>query len=258
MVSLGVQPVAVPNDVKLQFSALVDWMPDSAEIAELEEFGESYPLNLEALALQEPDLIIAGDWEIDYYGEPFTQIAPVYSTLWGHNGDWRARFMRVADALDRTTEAQAVSDEFDALVASLPAEVTGQTIAFVRADALDNIRADTLETSFPASVAREAGIPVLDLSTEVDLDPEANWIDLSPERLDLLAGADLIVISDQSFYDPDRESTDVVLAGSPLWENLPAVQAGKVVLVPGPVYNGGSYQAASALITAIAETVTGG
>lgn len=257
MVSLGVQPAAVPNDVKLQFSALEEWLPEGAEIESLSEFGESYPLNLEALAALGPDLVIAGDWELDYYGDTLPQIAPIYSTLWGHNGDWRARFLRVADALDRTDEAQAVSDEFDAFVAELPPEVMEQTVAFVRASGLDNIRADILETSFPGSVARAAGIPVLDLTGEVEVDADASWIDLSPETLGLLSDADVIIISDLSFYDPENPSTDAVLAGSPLWEALPAVQAGNVVMVPGPVYNGGFYEAATALLDAVARAVTG-
>jgi ABC-type Fe3+-hydroxamate transport system substrate-binding protein len=258
MLSLGVQPAAVPSDVKLQLSTVQDWLPDGMDIESLPEFGETYPLNLEALAQVDPDLIIAGDWELDYYGDKLTQIAPLFSTPWDHNGQWRDRFLRVADALGRTEEAQAVSDEFDAFVAQLPPAVTEQTVAFVRASALDDIRTDILETSFAGSVAREAGIPVLDLSAEVEIEPDASWIDLSAETLELLAGADLIVISDLSFYDPEVDPTDVVLAGSPLWESLPAVQNGKVVMVPGPVYNGGHYQAATALLAAVAEAAAGG
>lgn len=256
MLSLGVQPAAIPSDVKLQLSTVQEWLPEGTDLESFPDFGQSYPLNLEALAQTAPDLLIAADWELDYYGDSFSQIAPVYSTLWGHNGDWRNRFLRVAEALDRSDEAQAVSDEFDAFVAQLPPEVTGQTIAFVRASALDDIRADILPTSFAGSVASEAGIPVLDLSAEVDIDPDASWIDLSQETLGLLAGADLIVISDLSFYDPEVEPTDAVLAGNPLWNSLPAVQGGKVAMVPGPVYNGGHYQAATALLTAIAAITT--
>lgn len=257
MLQLGVQPAAVPSDVKLQLSTVERWLPEGSEFESLPEFGESYPLNLEALATVEPDLLIAGDWEIEYYGgEALPRIAPTYSAVWGHNGDWRERFLRIADALDRTEEAQAVSDEFDAFVAALPTEVTERTVAFVRASALADIRADVLETSFAGSVAREAGIPVLDLSAEVDVEPDASWIDLSPETLGLLAGADVIVIADLSFYDPETPPTDTVLAGNPVWEALPAVQAGRVVMVPGPIYNGGHYAAATALVTAIADAAT--
>jgi iron complex transport system substrate-binding protein len=257
MLSLGVQPAAVPSDVKLQLSVLAEWLPEGTDFESLPEFGLTYPLNLEALAQAAPDLLIAGDWEAEYYGEGLTQIAPMYATAWGSNGEWRQRFLEIADALDRSDEAQAISDEFDAFVAQLPTEVTSQTVAFVRASALDDIRTDILETSFAGSVAREAGIPVLDLSADVAIDPDASWIDLSPETLDLLAGADLIVISDLSFYDPETPPTDAVLTGSPLWDALPAVQNGKVVMVKGPVYNGGSYAAATGLLEAIAQTVSG-
>ena len=46
-----------------------------------------------------------------------------------------------------------------------------------------------------------------------------------------------------------------MLSGSPLWGTLPAVEAETVVMVPGPIYNGGNYQAATALLQTIADAV---
>lgn len=59
------------------------------------------------------------------------------------------------------------------------------------------------------------------------------------------------MLSDLSFYDPGLSDSRNVLERNPQWGTLPAVQAGRVIQVPGPVYNGGTYQAASALLTAI-------
>jgi iron complex transport system substrate-binding protein len=254
MLSLGVQPAAVPSDVKLQLSTVSEYLPEGTDLESLPEVGLQYDINLEALAAAEPDLIVASEFEAEDFGDLYRGIAPTYFTPWPSNGEWRPRFLRVAQALGREEEAQAVSDEFDELVASLPESLDEQTVAFVRASDLTDIRADVLETSFAGSVAREADIPVLDLSEQVELETDVDWVNLSEENLNLLAEADILVISDLSFYDPALEPTDTVLADSALWQTLPAVEAGNVALVPGPVYNGGHYQAATALLTAIAET----
>lgn len=258
MLSLGIQPAALPSDVKLQLSTVSEYLPAGADLEALPEIGLQYEVNLEALASAEPDLIVAGEFDLEKYGDALRTIAPTYIVEHGTNGEWRKRFMRVAEALGREPDAAAVSDEFDAFVALLPIEVTQQTVAFVRAGDLGDIRADILETSFAGSVAREAAIPVLDLTGQVPVEADASFIELSEESLGLLADADVIVVADLSFYDPATEASDVVLANSPLWNNLPAVAAGKVVVVPGPVYNGGHYQAATALLTAMADTLAAG
>lgn len=254
MLSLGVTPAAVPSDVKLQLSTVSEYLPEGTDLESLPEIGLQYDINVEALAAADPDFIVASEFEAEDFGDLYRDIAPTYFVAQDNNGEWRPRFLQVAEALGREDEAQAVSAEFDEFVADLPESLDEQTVAFVRASDLTDIRADILETSFAGSVAREAGIPVLDLSEQVDVDPEASWIDLSEENLNLLAEADILVIADLSFYDPALEASDAVLGASALWGTLPAVQADKVVVVPGPVYNGGHYQAATALLTAIAET----
>jgi len=257
MLSLGVEPAAVPSDVKLQLSTVTEYLPEGTDLESLPEIGLQYEINVEALAAADPDLVIASEFEAEEFGDLFRSIAPTYFVPQDNNGEWRPRFLRVAQALGREEQAQETSAEFDEFVADLPESLGEQTVAFVRASALTDIRADVLETSFAGSVAREAGIAVLDLSERVEVDPEASWIDLSEENLDLLADADILVVADQSFYDPALESSEVVLAASALWGALPAVESGNVVVVPGPVYNGGHYQAATALLTAIADAADG-
>jgi iron complex transport system substrate-binding protein len=254
MLSLGVEPAAVPNDVKLQLSTVSEYLPDGTDLESLPDIGRQYEINVEALAAVRPDLVIASEFEAEEFGDLFRDIAPTYFVPQDNNGEWRSRFLLVAGALGREEEAQEVSAAFDEFVADLPDSLGERTVAFVRSSALTDIRADILETSFAGSVAREAGIPVLDLSEQVTVDPEASWIDLSEENLDLLSDADILVVADQSFYDPALASSEVVLTASALWSVLPAVESGNVVVVPGPVYNGGHYQAATALLAAIADT----
>ena len=255
MLSLGVEPAALASDVKLQMSTIAEYFSTDVDLDALPEIGLQYEMNMEALAAARPDLIIASDWEAEESEDAFRRIAPTFFVPWGTNGEWRERFRLVGEALGRDAEAGAVSDEFDEFVASLPSTVTDQTVAFVRAESLTDIRADILDTSFAGSVASEAGIPLLDLSDQVDIEEDASWVELSEENLGLLSDADVIVIADLSFYDPAIEPTDAVLSGSPLWGTLPAVEAGRVVMVPGPIYNGGNYQAATALLQAIADAV---
>lgn len=91
----------------------------------------------------------------------------------------------------------------------------------------------------------------------MSVEADASFIELSEESLGLRADADVIVVAGLSFYDPATQASDVVLANSPLWRNLPAV-AGKVVVVPGPVYNGGHSRRATALLTAMPHTLATG
>lgn len=255
--SLGVAPAALPTDVKAQLMTYRDFLPPDAAFEGLPELGIQYEINLEALAAARPDLIICDEAESESLAQ-YRGIAPTYAVRNANNGTWRERFARVADALGRTDRVAEVEAAFVALIASLGADRAGTTLAFVRTSDPANFRADILPTSFAGSVARAAGFTVLDVSDQISTGPEDSFVEASAEQLEILAGADLIVLGDNSFYDPADADTLSVLAKNPLWPSLPAVKAGRVVQVPGPVYNGGSYQAASALLTAIGSALGSG
>jgi len=240
--SLGLAPAALPGDVKLQLSVVKDLPPGDADFADLPEVGLQYEINLEALAAADPD----PDPQLRVRGRRLRRGVP------GHCSHLLRRIASALGAEDRAAEVQA---DYQDTIDGLPDDLSGSVIAFVRAAAADDIRADTLDTSFAASVARSAGLDVLDIADRVDLEADANFVTLSEEQLDLLAGAAVIILGDISAYDPSVTPTDEILTASPLWATLPAVQAGAVVQVPGPIYNGGTYQSATALLDAIAEAL---
>jgi iron complex transport system substrate-binding protein len=61
---------------------------------------------------------------------------------------------------------------------------------------------------------------------------------------------DLIVTAD---YASEEAPQVEELSRNPLWKTLPAVRAGRVVAIPGEIYNGGTYVAAQMLLERLAE-----
>lgn len=57
------------------------------------------------------------------------------------------------------------------------------------------------------------------------------------------------MLGDSSFYDPALADSLSELERNPLWSTLPAVKAGRVVQIPGPIYNGGNYYAGGSKMT---------
>lgn len=60
---------------------------------------------------------------------------------------------------------------------------------------------------------------------------------------------DIIVSAAYAGEQPQVEE----LATNPLWQELPAVRAGRVITLPGEIYNGGTYVAAHLLLERLAQ-----
>lgn len=255
MISLGIEPAALPGDVKDQLATVRDYLPSDFDYDDLPEIGIQYDINAEALAAATPDLIIATEFEGEEGGQDiFNGIAPTFFVPRNDNGEWQHRFRIVAKALNASDRVAEIEAAYETRITRLSEGLSDKTIAFVRASAIDDIRVDVYDTSFPGSVALGAGLDVLDLTDQRE-DENASWLDVAEENLDLLADADIIILGDNSFYDATLSPSTAVLTNSPLWEALPAVQAGAVVEIPGPVYNGGTYQSATALLDAIEQAL---
>ncbi len=109
--------------------------------------------------------------------------------------------------------------------------------------------------SFPGSVMSDAGVSVAEAPEGVGEDGGFGYVEnISGERLTEVAG-DVIVVPDNTGLGYSDEPDLAAFERNPLWERLPAVQAGRVVSLPGSVYNGGNYAAARRLIEAIADTI---
>jgi iron complex transport system substrate-binding protein len=245
LTSVGLAPVGAVTDVQdwlAPYESVLD--PDLA-LGEIADIGFSDDPNLEVITRLSPDLILAEVFSEDLYGT-LTAIAPTVLVDRVSNAAWKGAFDQTVTAAGRQDEAAGVRSRYDAAVAGLRPAAAGIEVAFLRTNA-DGLFLVDGTGGFAGSVAEEAGFAVTDAPAGVGTLSEAGFVEVSNERLDIVT-ADVILVPDQ------RGDIDTIAAfeANPLWASLPAVRAGRVVAVPNPVYNGGTYVAAELLLAALA------
>lgn len=252
LIALGLVPAGMGDDDAFQTEPYADLLPEGLELDGVPTIGDPYEPNVEAVAALDPDLVV-GDEFVEAAYDNLSAVAPTVLVTYINNGGWRERFPDIAAAVCRGDRVAELDAAYEAVIDDLPEGLDDEIVAFVRADADGTFRIDSLPTAFAGSVAEDAGIPTLQPEGVGEFDEGSGFLELSGEQLGILAGADVIVAGDNSFYDPESPDTVSVLEGNPLWAGLPAVEADRVVQVPGPVYNGGNYFAATLLLEALAE-----
>lgn len=231
--ALGVTPVgAVRAPVN---TGLLSYVQEQA--GDIELVGEVGEPNLEQIAGLEPDLILGSELRVaDFYDE-LSAIAPtVFTETVGVA--WKDNLKVHAEALGRQDEASVLLADYeqraeqvgatvdDAVQASVVRFVPGE----IRLYARDNFIGTVLED---VGVARP---PVQDVE-EFD-------VVVSAERIDEAAG-DVIFVG--TYGDPvDTDGPGVL--GGPLWQGLPAVQAGDVHEVDDDVWFLGTGVGAAELV----------
>jgi iron complex transport system substrate-binding protein len=252
LINLGLTPVAIGDQDARQLSVYKELLPEGTDLAGTPTIGDPYEPNLEAVAAQRPDLILGDEYVGELY-DKLSAIAPTVLVAYINNGGWRERFPGLAEAAGKADLVAGIDAEYRAAIDALPDSLSNETVAFVRADADGAFRIDSLPSGFAGSVAEDAGIPTLRPEGVGEFDEGSGFITLSGEQMGVLEGADVIVLADNSFYDPEEPDSLSQLQQNPLWNTLPAVKAGRLSQIPGPIYNGGNYYAARLLLKALAE-----
>lgn len=250
---LGVQPLTGPESQAGWNAPYVDLLPDYVDINAIQDSGITEETSLERLLLAEPEVIMTYEYSAENFFDQYNAIAPTVVVERGENGDWRARFDREAAYLGREAEAAEVIARYEAVLEEL-AGFTDVTVAFIRRPNNGTYRMDA-NGSFPGSVMEDAGISFVTAPDGVGEFDGSSFQNISEERLDILFEADIIVTPDWREAGFSDEPDLTGLSQFALWNTLPAVQNNNVLIVPGPVYNGGNYAAAQLLLEAIAEAV---
>lgn len=246
LTSVGVLPVAGPDDVG-------EWLAPYAEAELLEELdpaaieqvgGEE--TDFERLAGLAPDLILIEDVAIDQYAT-FTEIAPTVVISRPTNADWQDVFDQTVAAVGAEDRAEQVRDRYTDLLDQVPTSASDTVVTFLRGSGPGQFRLDALG-GFGGSVATAAGYRV-DIGDATPEQAQEGIIEYSNERLEVVSG-DLLVTTTQSEGGP---SSIAELRASPLWQNIPAVRDSRIVELPQPVYNGGTYVAAELLLRALID-----
>lgn len=252
LLSLGIKPVSGP----FLETFLRDHPQFTTQLEGVTEIG--WPVNPEAIIAAQPDLIISIEPWIKDIASEVAQIAPTVSIQYPGDGNWQDIVHAVGSAVN---QAEALNAGFDAYNARLQTfqDLTAESsvgdvaIVFLLPDQLMPFLSDTFSgkvlldagLNFPAALVEAAG--------------DGSLTDISQERLDLLSSSDHIFVVTSGFTDEDLAAYQVLIAeieADPLWQSLPAVQAGHVHIV-GRDWIGSSLIAANVviddLITSVAE-----
>ncbi len=246
LASAGLLPVAGPEDVAEWLAPYADaGLLGDLEPQDVEEVGTAEEPDLERLAALEPDLILIEEFSIDQH-PTLAEIAPTVVVSRPTNADWQDAFDQTVAAAGLEDAAAAVRDRYEALLDEAPATVGDTEVTFLRGSGPGQFRLDALG-GFGGFVAEEAGHAV-DVGDATPAEAREGQVEYSNERLDVVDG-DLIVTTTQEEGGPSNIDE---LTASPLWPGLAAVATDRIVELPQPVYNGGTYVAAELLLPALA------
>lgn len=246
LASVGLLVAAAPDDVPEWLTPYQQGFQPDLDLGSVTLVGTSEEPSLETLAQVAPDMIIIETFSEEFYPE-LSQIAPTVVVERPSNADWQPAFAQTVALAGRQEEARELESRYEQALAAVPPTAGEVEVSCVRSSADGSFRLDG-ERAFCGSVAAEAGYAVTAGPPDVMPEEGSGFVELSGERLTAVTG-DLIVAQTDS---PDVETIDG-FTQNPLWETLPAVQSGSVITLPNPIYNNGTYYAATLLLEAIAD-----
>lgn len=216
-VSLGVIPVGATEGVA--GAGLPPYLGDEV-IDQVELVGLTETPALETIAGLQPDLIIGAKVRHEAIYGDLSQIAPtVFSESSGT--DWKSQVRLTGDALNKSDEAEALLEEFDARAAEVGESIgaDGKTAVIVRFIP-GQIRLYGPKT-FSGSVLDAVGFDLGDKG----YDPEYGMAVISQERIDMV-DADVLFATNPSVESDGRITSDRDNLGA-IWDELPVVQDGR-------------------------------
>ncbi len=234
-ITLGVTPVGAVEAIEGQ--GFPDYLEGTEEI---ENVGTIQQPNLETIAALNPDLILSSKLRHEAIYDQLSQIAPTVLTE-TTGVTWKENFEVHAEALGRAEEGDIVEKEYQARVEEFqqamgdnPPEVS--VVRFMP----DDTRIYQKE-SFIGTVLEDAGLP-RPPSQNVD---EFAIKNASAEYIPEMGG-DVIFVAT---YGPEEETTKEEILNDPLWQQLEAVQQGRVYEVSDDLWMLGiGYTAANGVI----------
>jgi iron complex transport system substrate-binding protein len=220
---LGLAPVQSIRQGSVGFP---DFFPQ-APIAGIEPLVNYPDPQFEKIAGAAPDVIVNG---LGYEGGPdaakLSAIAPTF-TYNGFDGDWRDDFTALADAFGKEQVAEEFLQQVSARTAEVKSKVDSLGEAPVVAYGWAN---EDGSGGFNGSAPTTLGAQIFD---EVGItSPKAvgkEWTEISHEKIAELDDVDLIMIAVET--DTDQQAVLDRVKKDPIWSQLPAVRAGRLVAV---------------------------
>ncbi|AZK49104.1 iron-hydroxamate ABC transporter substrate-binding protein [Paenibacillus lentus] len=219
LVALGVKPVAQWSVA--EGKSVQNYL--QYELKDVPTIPSELPY--EAVMSFQPDLIIMDSAEMvagDKY-EQYSKIAPTYTVGTEQNNDWREELLVVGEVLNKADEAKKALEDYDAK-AKEAKEKLQTAIGEKSAVVLWPLGKDTYVVHEKYSsgdvLYRDLGLKVPEVVQEISATAEANWNQISLEKLAELDADYIFVVSSAV---PMEE-----LLSDPIWAGLPAVKNGQI------------------------------
>lgn len=257
---LGHHPVATMGTPGAPDQGLTPFLPPDVEGGMMNLVTNSPAeddIDIEALALAEPDLIIGVSTQVgaqDAIETELSAIAPTVLLEWEGTGSWRTHLHDVAAVLGREADAEQADADYEAATEEARAAIgeagvdPGTEVSLVRLQSDTEIRLETA-ASFPGQVVDDLGLA----RPEGQVEPEGDtdFIPLSYENLDRGDGDVVFVLAGSGFPDaPDTFSDGV-------WADLAAVRGGQVYRFDHDVWGAANLHAAHRIVEEATAALTG-
>ncbi|MCX5125495.1 ABC transporter substrate-binding protein [Streptomyces sp. NBC_00347] len=218
VVSLGMQPVGyAPTEGD---EGIPGYLKKDA--GEPKSVGTINNLNLEAINALKPDLILGSQLRSADKYDALSKIAPtVFSIRPGF--PWKENYLLNAAALDKTAEAKAKLDAYQAKAAKLGADLGEKKPTVTMLRYMPGKTRLYAGASFIGTILKDSGIPRPQNQQVEDL-----AVEISPERMDE-AAADWIFTGVYGAKDKTKRDS---AEDNPLWKGLEAVKQGQAKDVP--------------------------
>lgn len=217
--------------IAYSMDAVNPWVPVGSDAIQI-----SSPVNVEQVAGLEPDLIVCVNTRDEYWLAPgLEEIAPIIPT--DFEVDWRTNIEQLARWLGRTARLDDLLAAYDEAVHTVRARhgriIAERSVAVVQYD-------DSWGFAMQHSMQYLQPQVIADLGGRL-LDPGSGVADdgsFSTENIDVLDDADLIM-----FVGSVDGQLPPGLADNPLWQRVPAVAAGRLLVTEGNTNYGSVYTA---------------
>lgn len=182
--------------------------------------------SLERLVALQPDLILGFIGDTGLASSIYPMLSSLAPTLLDTSGDWRAFYRRVGGLTGRDDEVETLFADFETRLDQIREKVSDDlTVSIIRITPWDfQVYTDGPGTYAPFEILAQAGVKRSDYETAPDgpVLKRPDWEELAALDGDIL----LYIVGGTNDSATSGRHEDVT--GNPLWQMLPAVQAGRV------------------------------
>jgi len=211
-------PVVATPYMAIQDSEVLDFVRRSKMV----DLGNPKEPSLERIAALKPDLIIGST---EAHAQIYDKASKIAPTIFFSHMDWKKYFRLLSEITGREDAANEALAAYEKRVSSIRARMKDVTVSAVRfAPGRFVVFVDGPAAYAPYAVLHEAGVKRTAYETVTDgtIVKRPDW-----EELANLDGDILLYVSASGFESGPDDALEKEVTGNPLWQLLPAVQAGR-------------------------------